>query len=59
VFRLETEKPLENQFQFHKSDGMINTIKKFGHTDNDDVDDMYTVCLKSKCTDFPMDELEM
>jgi hypothetical protein len=20
---------------------------------------MYTVCLKSKCTDFPMDELEM
>jgi hypothetical protein len=19
----------------------------------------YTVCLKSKCTDFPMDELEM
>jgi hypothetical protein len=21
--------------------------------------EMYTVCLKSKCTDFPMDELEM
>jgi hypothetical protein len=20
---------------------------------------VYTVCLKSKCTDFPMDELEM
>jgi hypothetical protein len=20
---------------------------------------LYTVCLKSKCTDFPMDELEM
>jgi hypothetical protein len=40
VFRLKTEKPLENQFQFHKSDGMINTIKKFGHTDYDDVDDM-------------------
>jgi hypothetical protein len=20
---------------------------------------IYTVCLKSKCTDFPMDELEM
>ena len=40
MFGSETEKPLENQFQFHKSGGMISIINKFGHTDCDDVDDM-------------------
>jgi len=40
VFRLETEEPLENQFEFHKSNGMINIIKKFGDTYYEDVDDI-------------------
>ena len=40
MFRLETEKPQENQFKFQKSDGVINIIKKYGHTDYDDVDDI-------------------
>jgi hypothetical protein len=46
---------------FMASNVNLNTITKITVviTVSPFVQATYTVCLKSKCTDFPMDELEM
>jgi hypothetical protein len=37
----------------------LHSVPMIGPTHARQISMKYTVCLKGKCTDFPMDELEM